>query len=201
MPRSMPRSGARVPLAAAALLVAAAAPSPLAAQITDLARTAVADVQRLTFGQLCEERFLLRNDGERPVAGALALAGAGEQVPYTLAAHEQLEFAARGKGDVELWVDGKLVARAAREKRSCKDVQGNAAVAVAPLEVTPGEKDGRATWAGYPYYDPWFLGPWGAGWGLAGWGGWGGWGPYRGFVGVPIVVGGGGGRARGGARR
>ncbi|MBU6365953.1 MAG: hypothetical protein KJT01_07065, partial [Gemmatimonadetes bacterium] len=181
-------------LAVAATLLAAALPAgALRAQVTDLTRTAVADVRRLTFGQLCEDRFLLRNDGDREVAGALAVAGAGEQVPYTLAAHEQLEFSARGKGDVELWVEGKLVARAERQKRSCKDVQGNAAVAVAPLEVTPSEKDGRATWAGYPYYDPWFLGPWGAGWGMGAWGGLGGWGPYRGFVGVPIVVGAGGG--------
>lgn len=185
----------RVPLAAA-LLVTVAGPAVARAQITDLSRSAVADVQRLTFGQLCEERYLLRNDGERPVTGALALAGAGEQVPYTLGAHEQVEFTARGKGDVELWVEGKLVARAAREKRSCKDVQGNASVAVAPLEVTPSEKEGRPTWAGYPYYDPWFYGPWGPAWGL---GGWGAWGPYRSFVGVPLVVGGGG--RPGGARR
>ena len=169
------------------------------AQIADVQRSAVADISRLTFGYLCDDTFVLRNDGDKAVNAALGVSKSGEQSPVTLAAHEQVQFTSRSKEDVELWVDGKLVAKAEKEKRGCKDVQGNASVAVAPLEVSGDSDKGRRSFANYPFFDPWFYGaygPWGA-WG-GGFGAWGGRPFYSGYVGVPIIVGnrGGGGRRR-----
>jgi hypothetical protein len=169
------------------------------AQIADVQRSAVADISRLTFGYLCDDTFVLRNDGDKAVTASLGVAKSGEQTALALAAHEQVQFTSKSKEDVELWVDGKLVAKAEKEKRGCKDVQGNASVAVAPLEVSGDTDKGRRSLANYPYFDPWFYGaygPWGA-WG----GGFGAWGYrpfYTGYVGVPIIVGnrGGGGRRR-----
>lgn len=166
------------------------------AQIADLARSAVSDMSRVTFGYLCDDTFVLRNDGDKPVSASLSVEKSGEQTPVALAAHEQVQFTSKGKQDVELWVDGKLVARAEKQKRSCKDVQGNASVAVAPLEVASDDDTGsRRTWANYPFYDPWFMGGFGP-WGYGGFGAWGYRPLYTGFVGVPIVVG-----TRGGGRR
>ena len=36
---------------------------------------------------------------------------------------------------MELWLDGKLVAKAPNEKRACQEVQGTSAVTIAPFEV------------------------------------------------------------------
>jgi hypothetical protein len=166
------------------------------AQIADVTRSAVSDISRLTFGQLCEDRFIVRNDGAKPIDAELGVAKSGEHTKISLGGHEQVEFSSRGKEDVELWVDGKLVATAEKEKRSCKDIQGNASVAVAPLEVTQTDKDRASRYANYPYYDPFFYGLYGAGFGY-GYGGLGWRSPYyTGFVGVPIVVSRGGGRRR-----
>ena len=169
------------------------------AQIANVQRSAVADISRLTFGYLCDDTFVLRNDGEKPVEASLGVTKSGEQTPMSLAAHEQVQFTSTSKENVELWIEGKLVAKAEKEKRACKDVQGNASVAVAPLEVSADADKGRRTYANYPYFDPWFYGAF-APWGMWG-GGFGSFGYrpfYSGFVGVPIVV---GGRSGGGGRR
>lgn len=169
------------------------------AQIADVQRSAVADIARLTFGYLCDDTFVLRNDGDKLVNASLGVAKSGEQTAMALAAHEQVQFTSKSKDDVELWIDGKLVAKAEKEKRACKEVQGNASVAVAPLEVSGDTDKGRRTYANYPYFDPWFYGaygPWST-WG-AGFGAWGYRPFYSGYVGVPIIV---GGRSGGGGRR
>lgn len=184
----------RAAVAAGALLWHAA---PAGAQISEVTRSAVADVARLTFGQLCDDRFILRNDGANAVNAAVSVVKSGERTNIALAAHEQVEFTSKSKEDVELWVDDKLVAKAEREKRNCKEVQGNAAVAVAPLEVHTNTDDKRARYANYPYFDPWFYGLYGPGFGF-GYGALGWRSPfYRGYVGVPIIVNAGRGVPRG----
>lgn len=198
--RSLARARASVmPRAVVAVALATLAQTSVAqAQIADVTRSAVADISRLTFGQLCEDRFIVRNDGARAIDAELAVAKSGEHTKVPLGPHEQVEFSSKSKDNVELWVDGKLVATAEKEKRSCKDIQGNASVAVAPLEVAQTDKDKTPRYANYPFYDPWFYGLYGPGFGYGyGYGALGWRAPYyTGFVGVPIVVGG-----RGGGRR
>ncbi len=181
---------------AAALMVAVATPAQ--AQISGVTRSQVADITRLTFGYLCDDDFVLRNDNDREVSVELAVDKANDKTRLTLAAHEQVAFTSKSKEDIALWVNDKLVAKAEKEKRNCKDVQGNASVAVAPLDVQQDEKDGRSRYANYPYFDPWFFGAAGP-WGYGGYGGFGAFGYrpfYTGYVGVPIIVG-----PRGGGRR
>jgi hypothetical protein len=170
------------------------------AQITEIARSAVADVAHLTFGHLCDDTFLLRNDGAQEVRAEVGLHKGAEHTPVPLGAHEQVQFMSKGKEDVELWVNGTLVAKAPKDKRACTEVQGNASVAVAPLDVTTSDGDRRARYANYPYFDPWMIGPFGAwGYGVGGFSRFGVWGPrYTGFGGAPIIVAGG---SRGGGRR
>lgn len=181
-----------VAITAAIITVGAA---PAYAQITEVTRSQVADTRRLTFGYLCDNNFVLRNDGERPVDVELAVDKANDKTRLTLSAHEQVQFTSASKEDVALWVDDKLVAKAEKDKRSCKDVQGNASVAVAPLEVQQNDRDGRARYANYPYFDPWFYGAYGP-WGYGGMGAFGYRPFYTGYVGVPIVITRGGGRRR-----
>jgi uncharacterized membrane protein len=102
-----------------------------------------------------------------------------------------VELESKSKDALELWMDGKLVAKAEKEGRKCRDVQGNASVAVAPLEVASTERNnnddrrggtriGVGVGYGYPFYDPWYS-PFGAyGWGYRPF--------YSGFYGVPIII-------------
>ncbi|MBK8056301.1 MAG: hypothetical protein IPK33_00005 [Gemmatimonadetes bacterium] len=74
-----------------------------------------------------------------------------------LNAREAVELGSKSKAAMELWMDGKLIARAIKEKRKCKDVRGNASVTVTPLEVSTDERT-RPNYAygmPYPFYDPW----------------------------------------------
>ncbi|WP_310570445.1 hypothetical protein [Gemmatimonas sp.] len=170
--------------------------SRASAQIAVVSRTAIDDAVHLTFGQLCEDRFVIRNDGTKPVDLEYAVEKGIEHTKLTLGARELVELESKAKEPLELWIGGKLVAKAEKEKRACKDVQGNASVLVAPLEVAATTKDDRNAYArGYPYFDPFMFG---GGYGYGGLYGGLGFRPfYTGFVGVPIIVGG----PRGGGRR
>lgn len=169
------------------------------AQVAEVSRRPIADIAHLTFGSLCEDRFVIRNDGPAPVTVEYAVQKGTEHTRLALGGREQVELESKSKEPLELWMDGKLVARAEKEGRKCGDVQGNASVAVAPLEVAVNDRDDRnqrnariglGVGYGYPFYDPWY-GPFGAyGFGYRPF--------YSGFYGVPIVIGGGG---RGGRRR
>ncbi|QJR37375.1 hypothetical protein [Gemmatimonas groenlandica] len=170
--------------------------SRASAQIAVVSRTAIDDAVHVTFGQLCEDRFVIRNDGTKPVDLEYAVEKGTEHTKLTLGARELVELESKAKEPLELWIGGKLVAKAEKEKRACKDVQGNASVMVAPLEVAATAKDDRNAYArGYPYFDPFMYG---GGYGYGGFYGGLGFRPfYTGFVGVPIIVGG----PRGGGRR
>ncbi|MBP6771828.1 MAG: hypothetical protein KA154_02450 [Gemmatimonadaceae bacterium] len=177
--------------AVAAALTAAGAliGTRVQAQVTEIARSPIADMAQLTFGYRCDDRFVIRNDGVKPVDLEYAVSKGTEHTKITLNARELVELESKSKEPLELWMDGKLVAKAMKEKRACKDVQGNATVAIAPLEVETNERDTRQTTAFgmYPYYDPFFYGFYGSM----------GYRPfYRGFVGVPIII-----TTRGPARR
>lgn len=185
----------------AALLVASATTAARAeAQVTEISRRPIADIAHLTFGSLCEDRFVIRNDGPNAVTVEYAVEKGTEHVPLTLEGREQVELESKSKEALELWHQGKLVAKAEKEGRKCRDVAGNASVAIAPLEVPGNPRDnddnrrggvrmGVGLGYGYPFYDPWYS-PFGAyGWGYRPF--------YAGFYGVPIVIGG----SRGGRRR
>lgn len=187
-----PRRPSPRAVATATLLLAAAVPATVRAQIADVTRSSVTEVRRLTFGHLCADTFVLRNDSDRSVDAALAVEGAGERTPVQLGGHEQVEFTSKSRADVELWVDDKLVAKAEKERRKCDAVQRNASVAVAPLNAERDDANDRRAWANYPFYDPWFYGPY---WRVGFYGAYA-WPAYYGYVGVPIVIGGG---FRGGA--
>lgn len=186
------------PRALAMAVAGAALGLPLGAQVTEVARRPIADIAHLTFGSLCEDKFVIRNDGPNPVNLEYAVSKGTEHTRLTLNGREQVELESRSREALELWMDGKLVAKAEKEGRKCRDIQGNASVAVAPLEVPSNERDnnnqrnmrmGVGFGYGYPFYDPWY-GPFGAyGWGYRPF--------YSGFYGVPIIIGGG----RGGRRR
>ncbi len=181
------RTFLRVPALMVAMGVVVTLPAVVHAQVTEVSRASVAEMAKVTFGYRCDDRFVIRNDGDTPVSLAYAVEKSNEHTTITLAAHELVELNSPSKRAMELWMDGKLVAKAGKDKRSCKDVQGNASIAVAPLVVdeTDDTRNNRSFGArGYPFYDPFFYG------GLYG-GYYNGFGfsPfYRGYLGSPIVI-------------
>ena len=176
-----------LPVTLMAIAIGSAA-MPLQAQITEVARAPITEMAQLTFGHRCDDRFVIRNDGNKPVDLEYALEKGTEHTKLSLGARELVELESPSKAAMELWMDGKLIARAMKEKRACKDVQGNASVAIAPLEVQTNNDrdDGPAYRAGlYPYYDPFMYSSFGY-YGSFGFSPF-----YRGFRGVPIIIGGG----------
>lgn len=188
--RTLPRFAASL-----LVLVAFSGPARLGAQVTEVARTPIADAAQLTFGYLCDDRFVVRNDGTKAVDVEYSVAKSNQHTKLTLNARESVELDSPSKQAMELWMDGKLIAKADKEKRSCTKVQGNASVSVAPLEVASTERDRRAAYGypygfgGYPFFDPWFYGSYY-------YGGLGYRGYYSSFVRPIIVIGGRGGRRR-----
>jgi hypothetical protein len=137
--------------------------SPLRAQITEVARTPIADAAQVTFGYVCDDRFVIRNDGTKPIDLEYGLEKGTEHTRITLNARESVELNSTSKADMELWMDGKLIAQAVKDKRSCKDVVGNSQVTVVAPDVQTREpRHVTNIYAGfgppYPFYDPWAFG-------------------------------------------
>ena len=155
----------RLTVVATAVLTLGASGASLNAQVTEVSRTQLADAAQLTFGHLCDDRFVIRNDGMTPADLEYGVERGTEHTRLTLNARESVELASTSKRAVELWMDGKPIAKAEKQRVSCKQVQGNAAVTVAPLQVTTTTPS-RPMYAydsTYPYYDPWGYGYYGYG--------------------------------------
>jgi hypothetical protein len=188
---SMKYTHRKVPVVLTFVMASSSAVMTVGAQVTEVARRPIADIAHLTFGSLCEDKFVIRNDSPNPVSLEYAVEKGNEHTRLTLNGREQVELESKSKDALELWMDGKLVAKAEKEGRKCRDVQGNASVAVAPLEVASTERNnnddrrggtriGVGVGYGYPFYDPWYS-PFGAyGWGYRPF--------YSGFYGVPIII-------------
>lgn len=131
----------------------------LPAQVTEVSRTPIADAAQVTFGYLCDDRFVIRNDGTRAIELEYGLEKGTEHTKLRLEARESVELASPSRNALELWMDGKLIARALKEKVSCAKIQGNGAVTVSPLQVTTNTAAPPAYSYGlpYPFYDPWGL--------------------------------------------
>ena len=103
----MIRTPVRSPLFGLLAIAVTATPVVARAQITEVGRTPVADVSELTFGYRCDDRFVIRNDGNRPVELAYAVEKGTEHIPVTLGARELLELESKSKDALELWMGGE----------------------------------------------------------------------------------------------
>ncbi|MGH7654244.1 MAG: hypothetical protein ACREN6_06225 [Gemmatimonadaceae bacterium] len=106
-----------------ALALVAASHAPLHAQ------NAGQTVQ-LAFGYECGDRFMVRNDGNNPVLIEYAVAGSQDKSQLHLNGLQSAEIASAQSGNVELWVNGKVVASEPKGNQPCTASNG---VNVAPL--------------------------------------------------------------------
>ena len=137
--------------------LSATAAVPMAAQVVrEGARTSPKDAH-VTFGYLCDDRFVVRNEGPDPVRLEYGLAKNDERTSLSLNGRESVELLLSTSDDLNLYTGGKVIASARREYRDCDDVEGGGHVVVRPLVVVGGP---RVIIAPYPvyrsYYDPWY---------------------------------------------
>jgi len=109
-----------------ALVLVAAAHTPLIAQGSN-------QVQ-LAFGYECGDRFLVRNEGTTPVALEYAVAGSQDKSQLHLNAGQSAEVASAQSGNLELWVNGKVVASEPKGNRPCGAPPNAGGVSVRPID-------------------------------------------------------------------
>ena len=149
-----------------ALALVAASHAPLHAQ------NAGQTVQ-LAFGYECGDRFMVRNDGNNPVVIEYAVAGSQDKSQLHLNGLQSSEIASAQSGNLELWVNGKVVASEPKGNRACAAAQGNG-TNVRPLnESTTTAQPDDSTYTSapvvvyaqppyyyndyaYPYYYPYY---------------------------------------------
>jgi hypothetical protein len=80
---------------------------------------------QLAFGYECGDRFMVRNDGNNPVVVEYAVAGSEDKSQLHLNGLQSAEIASAQSGNLELWVNGKVVASEPKGNRACGAAQGN----------------------------------------------------------------------------
>jgi hypothetical protein len=90
-------------------LAASAARAPLGAQ----------EKVQLAFGYECDDRFMIKNDGANTVLLEYGLEGRGERTKVSIKGNESVEIDSKGPLPVELFVDGRRVAKEAKGNRAC----------------------------------------------------------------------------------
>ncbi|MBI3504413.1 MAG: hypothetical protein HY059_06195 [Proteobacteria bacterium] len=83
---------------------------------------------QLAFGYQCNDFFALRNDGAAPVTAEYAVAGTSERGTVTVRPNETVQLESRTPNDLQLYVDGRLVATEPKGYRDCADVAASAVV-------------------------------------------------------------------------
>ncbi|HEX7937688.1 MAG TPA: hypothetical protein VF483_01780 [Gemmatimonadaceae bacterium] len=144
-------------LVGTAAISATAGILPLGAQvIREGARTSPKDVQ-VSFGYLCDDRFVVRNESDDPLRLEYGLAKNDERTSLSLDGRESVELLLSTSDELDLFSGGKVIAAARREYRDCRDVEdGGGRIVVRPLVVRPTVV--VEPYAVYrPYYDPWWY--------------------------------------------
>ncbi len=103
-----------------ALAVATAALAPVAAP---LAAQQPAKVQ-LAFGYHCDNTFALRNEGTQTANVDWVVLGTADEGRIIVKPTETVQIESATEGDVELYVDGRLVATEHKGNRSCAALTG-----------------------------------------------------------------------------
>jgi hypothetical protein len=162
----MRRTKTMVLVAAGTMALAARAQ---AQDITVTSRTQP-DAAKVTFGYLCDDRFVIKNDGTQPVNLEYGLHDGNQLTAITVQPSESVELSSRSNAAVELWKDGTRIATAAKEPRSCANLNvenlngaypsGGGGVTVAQPVVVTTATGPTYVYSAYPYYwDPLWT-PW-----------------------------------------
>jgi hypothetical protein len=111
---------------------------------------------QVTFGYLCDDRFVVRNEGSDPVRLEYGLDKSDERTALSLDGRESVELFLSTSDQLNLFAGGKTIASARNERRDCDEVEGGRVV-VRPLRVAVAPTIIVAPYPAYrSYYDPWY---------------------------------------------
>src|SRR6185503_14003247 len=104
--------------------IGATAGIPLSAQVVrEGARSSPNDAQ-ISFGYLCDDRFVVRNEGDAPLRLEYGLTKNDERTALALDKSESVELLLSTSDELALFSGGKVIATARREYRDCDEVEG-----------------------------------------------------------------------------
>jgi len=118
-----------------ALAFATAAGSLLA---SPLAAQQPSKVQ-LAFGYHCDNKFALRNEGPQVTDVDFVVLGTADKGRITVKPNETVQIESATAGDIELYVDGKLVATEHKGNRSCEALTSAPSGTVTVRHLDAGE--------------------------------------------------------------
>lgn len=136
-------------------LAASPARAPLGAQ----------EKVQLAFGYECDDRFMIKNDGTNTVTLEYGLEGRSERTRLNIRGNESVEIDSKGPLPIELFVDGRRVAKEAKGNRACASATTTASdqptVVVRPLDrrengATVVVVDPVVVRSRVVYVDPWY---------------------------------------------
>src|SRR5262245_37865110 len=109
---------------------------PMHAQtVREGARTTPGEA-KIAFGYLCDDRFVVHNEGDGPVRLEYGLTKNDERTSLALEKDESIELLLSTSDELGLYSGGKEIAVARREYRDCDDVEGREPrIVVRPLIV------------------------------------------------------------------
>ena len=141
------------PLLGGAAFAAIAGVSTLGAQtVREGARTSL-DQANITFGYVCDDRFIVRNDGKEPVRLEYGLDKNNERTSLDLDGRESVELLLSTSDQLNLLMNGQVIATARREYRDCDDedrppvIVRRPSVVIRPTVIVASY---------HRYYDPWY---------------------------------------------
>lgn len=115
---------------------------------------------QVTFGYLCDDRFVVRNEGTQPVRLEYRLDKSDERTALDLDGRESVELLLSTSDQLNLFASGKVIGVARREYRDCDEVERGGRVIVRPLPVAVAPIVIVAPYPVYrSYYDPWIPPP------------------------------------------
>ncbi len=127
------------------------------APIAGIAALAAQEPARLAFGYQCDNKFALKNEGAGPVEVEYRVVGASETGRVRLDPNQGVSLEPRSAGDLEIRVDGKVVATARNAHSACQ----SGTVIVRPLYGPEYVTVVAPYYERYPYYGayPVYVGP------------------------------------------
>ena len=125
-------------------------------QVREGARSSHGEAQ-VTFGYVCDDRFVVQNDGDETVKLEYGLDRSDDRTPLTLKGKESVELLLSTTDELNLMADGKVIATAHNEGRECDEERPRVVVVRRPIvRVEPTVIVVRPR-PYYTYYDdPWW---------------------------------------------
>src|SRR5262245_53074357 len=141
------------PLLGGAAFAAIAGVTTLGAQtVREGARTQL-DAANITFGYVCDDRFIVRNDGKEPVRLEYGLDKNNQRTSLELEGRESVELLLSTSDQLNLLMNGEGIATARREYRDCDEderppvIVRRPAVVIQPTVIVASY---------HRHYDPWY---------------------------------------------